>query len=212
MNQVIPFCLSTVRVDDSSRDGPWFNIKCQLASIGNPILEIRRTYDCLISNVISYIGKTSLYWIGALIPKSNGGERGHRGTHGSRERHDRNIVRFAPPGTIQDVWVHYIFITVTSSWARWRLISLASRLFTQPFIQAQIKENIKAPHHWYLSSCFMWQQLIRDYFEYTTAWKEAFRVRNIPVSLWTKIIIFWIRFHWNLFLRVLLTICQLCCR
>ena len=26
--------------------------------------------------------------------------------------------------------------------------SPASRLFTQPFIQTQIKENIKAPHHW----------------------------------------------------------------
>ena len=24
----------------------------------------------------------------------------------------------------------------------------ASRLFTQPFIQAQVKENIKAPRHW----------------------------------------------------------------
>ena len=35
-------------------------------------------------------------------------------------------------------------ITVTSWWARWRLKSPASRLFTQPFIQAQIKENIKA--------------------------------------------------------------------
>ena len=31
---------------------------------------------------------------------------------------------------------------------RWRLKSPASRLFTQPFIQAQIKENIKAPRHW----------------------------------------------------------------
>ena len=31
---------------------------------------------------------------------------------------------------------------------RWRLKSTASRLFTQPFIQAQIKENIKIPHHW----------------------------------------------------------------
>ena len=27
---------------------------------------------------------------------------------------------------------------------------LASPLFTQPFVQAQIKENIKAPHHWLL--------------------------------------------------------------
>ena len=34
-------------------------------------------------------------------------------------------------------------ITLTSYWPRWRLISPASRLFTQPFIQTQIKENIK---------------------------------------------------------------------
>ena len=33
-------------------------------------------------------------------------------------------------------------------WARWCPKSPASRLFTQPFIQAQIKENIKAPRHW----------------------------------------------------------------
>ena len=39
-------------------------------------------------------------------------------------------------------------ITMTSWWARWRLKSPASRLFTQPFIQAQIKENIKVPRHW----------------------------------------------------------------
>ena len=31
--------------------------------------------------------------------------------------------------------------------ARWRLKSPASSLFAQPFIQAQIKENIKAPRH-----------------------------------------------------------------
>ena len=29
----------------------------------------------------------------------------------------------------------------------WRLKSPTSPLFTQPFIQAQIKENIKAPRH-----------------------------------------------------------------
>ena len=39
-------------------------------------------------------------------------------------------------------------ITITSYWARWRLKSSASRLFTQPFIQAQIIENMKDPHHW----------------------------------------------------------------
>ena len=38
--------------------------------------------------------------------------------------------------------------TMTSQWPRWRLKSPASRLFTQPFIQTQIKENIKAPRHW----------------------------------------------------------------
>ena len=40
------------------------------------------------------------------------------------------------------------FIAVTSQWARWRLKSPASRLFTETFIQAQIKENIKALLHW----------------------------------------------------------------
>ena len=40
------------------------------------------------------------------------------------------------------------YITLTSWWARRRLKSPASRLFTQPFIRAQIKENIKAPRHW----------------------------------------------------------------
>ena len=40
-----------------------------------------------------------------------------------------------------------IIITVTSWLARCRKSS-ASRLFTQPFIQVQIKENIKAPRRW----------------------------------------------------------------
>ena len=47
-----------------------------------------------------------------------------------------------------------LIITVTSEWARWRLKSPASRLFTQPFIQAQIKENINAPRHWPLCGKF----------------------------------------------------------
>ena len=45
-------------------------------------------------------------------------------------------------------------ITMTSWWARWRLKSPASRVFTQPFIQAQMKENIKAPCHWPLCGEF----------------------------------------------------------
>ena len=45
-------------------------------------------------------------------------------------------------------------ITVTSQWARRRLKSPALRLFTQPFIQVKIKENIKAPRHWPLCGEF----------------------------------------------------------
>ena len=45
-------------------------------------------------------------------------------------------------------------ITMTSLWARLRLKSPASGLFTQPFIRAQIKVNIKAPRHWPLCGEF----------------------------------------------------------
>ena len=37
---------------------------------------------------------------------------------------------------------------MTPLWARWRLKSPASRWFAQPFVQAQVEENIKAPLHW----------------------------------------------------------------
>ena len=39
------------------------------------------------------------------------------------------------------------FIIVTSQWSPRRLKSPAYRLFNQPFVQAHIKENVKAPHH-----------------------------------------------------------------
>ena len=45
-------------------------------------------------------------------------------------------------------------ITMKSQWVGWRLKSPASPLFTQPFIRAQIKENIKAPRHWPLCGEF----------------------------------------------------------
>ena len=47
-----------------------------------------------------------------------------------------------------------VIITMTSKWAWWRLKSPASRLFAQPFIQARIKGNIKAPRHWPLCGEF----------------------------------------------------------
>ena len=42
----------------------------------------------------------------------------------------------------------YMNITVASYWARWRPKSQASRFIAQQFVQAQLKENIKAPRHW----------------------------------------------------------------
>ena len=64
----------------------------------------------------------------------------------------------------EDIWgtcVLYMCIvfsvrgmTVTSSWARWRPKSPVSPLFTQPFIQTQNKEIIKARRHWPLCGEF----------------------------------------------------------
>ena len=48
-------------------------------------------------------------------------------------------------------------ITMTSSWASWRVKSPASRLFILQLIQAQIKENVKASRHWPL-----WGELTSD--------------------------------------------------
>ena len=50
--------------------------------------------------------------------------------------------------------VAWVIITLTSQWPQWRLKSPALELFTQPFIQTQIKENIKAPRHWPLCGEF----------------------------------------------------------
>ena len=52
-----------------------------------------------------------------------------------------------------EIWIllicrYHVVITMTSQWARLRLKSPAPRLLTQAFIQAQIKENVKAPRHW----------------------------------------------------------------
>ena len=53
-----------------------------------------------------------------------------------------------PKGNIFESAASVKSTTMASWWARWRLKSLASRLFTQTFFQAQIKQNIKAPLHW----------------------------------------------------------------
>ena len=57
-------------------------------------------------------------------------------------------------------WYNHIktkHIKTTLQWrhnGRWRLKSPTSSVFTQPFIQAQIKEDIKAPCHWPLCGEF----------------------------------------------------------
>ena len=67
-------------------------------------------------------------------------------------------------------------ITMTSKWERWRLKSPASRLFTQLFIQAQIKENISAPRYWPL-----WGEFTVD------RWIPAQRASDTEnVSIWWR--------------------------
>ena len=55
---------------------------------------------------------------------------------------------------------NHLSIKMTSKWVRWRLKSPASRLFIQPFIQAWLTENIKAPRHWPLWGEFTGDQWI----------------------------------------------------
>ena len=62
--------------------------------------------------------------------------------HVSKRGH-RNKSKF-----VVDTVAVAALITMSSNWERWRLKSPASPLLTQPLIQAQIKENIKAPRHW----------------------------------------------------------------
>ena len=50
----------------------------------------------------------------------------------------------------------FMFFHKTLLW-RWRLKSPASRMFTQPSVQAKIKENIEAPRHWPL-----WEEFTGD--------------------------------------------------
>ena len=100
-------------------------------------------------------------------------------------------------------------ITVTSLWTRWCLYSPASRLFTQPYVQAQIKENIKAPRHWPL-----WREFTSDQWIPRTKgqWREKcfhlmtsscyecnhiYRCRRSPISatLGNRQLC-WIRYSW----------------
>ena len=57
-------------------------------------------------------------------------------------------------------------ITVIPWWAQWRLKSPAFRVFAEPFVQAQIKDNIKALRRWPLwgeSTGDRWIPLTKDH-------------------------------------------------
>ena len=64
-----------------------------------------------------------------------------------------DVITYPYPNPDTDAAILSV-ITMTSLWARYRLKSPASRLYTQPFIQTQIEENIKAPRHWPLCGYF----------------------------------------------------------
>ena len=59
-----------------------------------------------------------------------------------------NIKKTSELITTENYLMCLYFDGVVGKW------SPASRLFTQPFIQAQVKENIKAPRHWPLCGEF----------------------------------------------------------
>ena len=72
---------------------------------------------------------------------------------------------------------------MTAKWAWWRFKSPVSRLFTQPFIEAKIKENIKALRHWPLWGEFTGDQWIprtkrqlcgKCFHLMTSSWDEMF--------------------------------------
>ena len=72
-------------------------------------------------------------------------------------------------------------IIMTSSWARWRLKSPAPRLFTQPFVQARIKENtssaslafVRGIHRWPVNSPHKGSLTRKCFYLMTSSWKRS---------------------------------------
>ena len=78
----------------------------------------------------------------------------------------------------------------------------ASRMFTQPFIRAQIKENIKAPRHWTLCGEFTgeFSAQIASYAENVSIWWRH------HVLFWFGTTAFWVRGSQACFVRVIINI------
>ena len=71
---------------------------------------------------------------------------------------------------------------------QWRLKSQSSRLFTQPFIQAQIKEDIKALRHWPLwgeSTSNQWIPLTKGQQRGKCLLGWRYHVETLHATRWT---------------------------
>ena len=99
-----------------------------------------------------------------------------RGPLNIQSRHSLTAAKIQHLQSVALRW--QMMITITSSWARWRLKSLASRLFTQSFFQAPIKENI-APRHWLL-----WGEFVGDRWILHTKRQECGKCFHLITSSW----------------------------
>ena len=80
-----------------------------------------------------------------------------------------------------DTWQWVLAITVTSYWARWRLQSPASWLFTQLWVQTHIKENIKARCH-----CPLWGKFTGDRWIPLTKGRFRGKSFHLMTSSWPR--------------------------
>ena len=90
---------------------------------------------------------------------------------------------------VKHCWSYHHYSDVTMG--RWRLESPASRLLTQPFIQGQMKENIKAPRHWPLFGEFTGDRWIprtngqwrgKCYYLMTSSWSVTRWCKQVSVT------------------------------
>ena len=195
----LPIQNTHIPLPNHAEQGPDSMQRCHLTSIGDKTVG-RSSY---LHNGISYTGKmASLYWNspqGLIHPYVLSNNEfaaytlesvitvlglGHSGLqHTSINKRTGRALSCFVVG-----WL--LLITMTSWWARWRLKSSVSRLLAQPLVQAQIKENIKAPCHWPLrgeSIADRWIPHTRaSYAENVSIW---WRHHAYPVNLHHQ--------HWN---------------
>ena len=86
------------------------------------------------------------------------------------------------PWNVHKINIQYVSYTTTFT-------EDTSRLFTQPFIQVQIKENIKAPRHWPLCGEFTGDRQMDSNAENVSIWWRHPERGNHGISpeiLWSK--------------------------